>query len=125
MQWKRSQEQFLAYEKAKEAEGGIIIEKKDALNAGHPVVIAPLEKARRVLDARRAELALHVLDGRLGLRRGVHVLGEDRARQVAPQPAALVRVLLVLGRDPLGRDVVGALQRVEQRALLARLKSVM
>ena len=101
------------------------MKKKDALNAGHPVVIAPLEKARRVLDARRAELALHVLDGRLGLRRGVHVLGEDRARQVAPQPAALVRVLLVLGRDPLGRDVVGALQRVEQRALLARLKSVM
>ena len=76
-----------------------------------------------MLDARRADLALRGLDGGLGLRRGVHVLREDRARQVAPQPAALVLLLLVVRRDPLGRDVVAALQRVEQRAFLARLAS--
>jgi len=88
---------------------------KNALDARHPAVIAiaQLEKARHVLDARRAQLALRVLDGRLGLRRGVHVLGEDRARQVAPQPAALVRLLLVLGCDPLGRYVAAVLLRVE------------
>ena len=56
----------------------------DALDARHPAVLAQLEKSRRVLDARRAQLALRVLDGRLGLRRGVHVLGEDGARQIAP-----------------------------------------
>ncbi len=88
---------------------------KNALDARHPAVIAiaQLEKARHVLDARRAQLALRVLDGRLGLRRGVHVLGEDGARQVAPQPAALVRLLLVLGGDPLGRYVAAVLLRVE------------
>ena len=74
-----------------------------------------------MLDARRAQLALRVLNRRLGLRRGVHVLREDSTRQIAPQPAALVLLLFVLGRDPLGRDVAAALQRVEQRALLARL----
>lgn len=58
--------------------------KNDALDARHPAVLAQLEKARRVLDARRAQLALRVLDGRLGLGRGVHVLGEDGARQIAP-----------------------------------------
>ena len=96
--------------------------KKDGLDARHPAVLAQLEKARRVLDARRAQLALRVLDGRLGLRRGVHVLGEDGAREVAPQPAALVRLLLVLGSDPLGRDVAAVLQHVEQRALLGGLR---
>lgn len=59
--------------------------KKDAPNARNPaLVVTLLKKARRVLDARRAELPLRVLDGRLGLRRGVHVLREDGARQIAP-----------------------------------------
>ena len=96
--------------------------RNDALNAGHPaVIIAQLKKARRVLEAGRAELALRGLDGGLGLRRGVHVLREDRTRQVAPQSPALVWLVLLLGRDPLGRDVVAALLHVEQRALRARL----
>jgi hypothetical protein len=59
--------------------------KNDAPNAGNPaMVVTQLKKARRVFDARRAELPLRILDGRLGLRRGVHVLREDGARQVAP-----------------------------------------
>jgi hypothetical protein len=66
-----------------------------------------------VLDARSSELALRGLDGRLGLRRGVHVLGEYGARQVAPQSPALVLFLFVFGRDPLGRYVMSALIRVE------------
>lgn len=102
-------------------EGGGKKKKKDGLDARHPAVLAQLEKARRVLYARRAQLALRVLDGRLGLRRGVHVLGEDGAREVAPQPAALVWLLLVLGSDPLGRDVAAVLQHVEQCALLGGL----
>jgi hypothetical protein len=32
-------------------------------------------------------------------------------------------LLFVLSRDPLGRDVAAALQRVEQRALLACLST--
>lgn len=60
-------------------------DKNNALNARYPaIIIAQLEKARRVLDARRTELALRILDGRLGLRRGVHVLREDGARQIPP-----------------------------------------
>jgi len=66
--------------------------------------------------------ARSVLDGRLGLRRGVHVLGEDGVREVAPQPVALVWLLLVLGSDPLGRDVVAVLQHVEKCALLGGLQ---
>jgi hypothetical protein len=104
------------------AAGGREREKKNALDARRPAaVVAQLEKARRVLYARRAQLALRVLHRRLGLRRGVHVLGDDGARQVAPQPTALVRLLLVLGRDPLGRDVAAVLMHVEQRALVAGL----
>ena len=50
-------------------------------NAGYPaVIITQLKKARRVLDARSAKLALRILDGRLGLRRCVHVLREVMAR---------------------------------------------
>ena len=94
----------------------------DALDARQPAVLAQLEKARRVFDARRAHLALRVLDRRLGLRRGVHVLGEDGARQIAPQPATLVRLLLVLGSDPLGCDVAAMFQHVEQCALLGGLR---
>jgi hypothetical protein len=61
------------------------VRQNDAPNAGYPaIIIAQLKKARRVLDARRAELSLHILDGRLGLRRCVHVLREDGARQIAP-----------------------------------------
>jgi hypothetical protein len=60
--------------------------KRNALNAGRPtiIIITQHKKARRMLDARRAELSLCILDGRLGLRRCVHVLGEDGASQVAP-----------------------------------------
>jgi hypothetical protein len=59
--------------------------KNDALDAGYPaIIITQLKKSRRVLDARSAELALRVLDGRLGLRRCVHVLREDGPRQIAP-----------------------------------------
>ena len=57
----------------------------DALNAGYPaIIITQLKKACRVLDASRAELTLRSLDGRLGLRRGVHVLRDDGARQIPP-----------------------------------------
>jgi hypothetical protein len=61
------------------------MKQNDALNAGYPaIIVTQLKKARRVFDARCAELALRILDGRLGLRRGVHVLREDGARQIAP-----------------------------------------
>ena len=66
-----------------------------------------------------ALVALRVLDGGLGLGRGVHVLGDDRAREARPEPARLVRLLLVLGRDPLWRDLLPVLVRVEEDAFLA------
>ena len=60
-------------------------ETNDALNAGCPtIIITQFKKARCVLDARRAELTLRILDGRLGVRRGVHVFREDGARQIPP-----------------------------------------
>jgi hypothetical protein len=103
------------------SKGQLVRGRGNALYAWDPAPVLQLEKARRVLDARRAQLALRVLDGRLGLGRGVHVLGEDGARQVAPQSPALIRLLLVLGRDPFRRDVAAVLLRVEQRAFLAGL----
>ena len=66
-----------------------------------------------MLHASRTKLTLRVLDGRLGFRGGVHVLGDDGARQVSPQSAAFVLLLLILGGDPFGRYVAAALEYVE------------
>jgi len=86
---------------------------RDALDARYPVLIAQLEEARGVLGACRAQLALRVLDGRLGPRRGVHVARGDGACELAPEPTALVWLLLVVGRDPLGCDAAAVLRHVE------------
>jgi hypothetical protein len=68
-----------------------------------------------------ALLALRVLDGRLGFRRGLHVLRYYRARQVEPKPTRLVRLLLVLGWYLLLRDLIPILYGVKQDVSLARL----
>ena len=67
-----------------------------AVDTGHPAVIAELEEAHRMLSTSRAQLALRILDCAFGGRRdGVHVLCEERACEVAPEPVALVWFLSV------------------------------
>ena len=66
------------------------------MDTGHPAVIAELEEARRMLSTSRAQLALRILDCAFGGRRdGVHVLCEERACEVAPEPVALVWFMFV------------------------------
>ena len=68
---------------------------RSAVDTGHPAVIAELE-ARRMLSTSRAQLARRILDCAFGGRRdGVHVLCEERACEVAPEPVALVWFLFV------------------------------
>lgn len=92
-----------------------------ALDTGLPAIIAKLKEARRMPNTRRAHFALRVLDCRLGRRGGVHVLSLERARKVAPEPAALVRFLCVFWGHPLRRDGAAVFLHVEQRALLSCL----
>ena len=92
-----------------------------ALDTGRPAVIAELEEARRMLGTGSPQLALRVLDCAFGCGGGIHVLRMQRVREVAPEPAALVWFLCILGRDPLGRDGAAVLLHVEQRTLLSCL----
>lgn len=68
-----------------------ISERGDARQLRLPPARAQLEEPRPVHVARLLQLAAHlplrVLDRRLGLRRGLHVLQQDRLRQRGPQPA--------------------------------------
>ena len=96
----------------------------NALDTGHPAIIAELKEARRMLSTSRAQLALRILYCTLGSRCGLHVLGEERTCEVAPEPAALVWFLFVLWGDPLGRDSAAMFLYVEQCALLSRLLPV-
>ena len=95
----------------------------DARDLGHPAAIAEVKEARDVrlptLLHTAARVALALLDRALRLCRGVHVLGAYRARQTRPQPARLVGLLLVLGRDPLRCYVLPVLLRVEEHPAVA------
>lgn len=98
-------------------------EKSNSLR--HPPPVQQLEEPRDVLDALLLPLPpllpLRVLHSRLGRSRRLHVLQRDRRREVSPQPARFVRLLLLFGRHPLRTYVLPVFHCVEQDAFLARL----
>lgn len=105
----------------------ITYQDKDLREFGHPPAVLQVEEAGDMFLAALLELpallALRVLNGGLRRRRGLHVLRKYRLRQVAPQPARFVRLLLVLGRHLLFHDLIPVLHSIKQNVLLARLEA--
>lgn len=61
-----------------------------------------------------ARLTLRLLYGSLGFCRCIHIFRDYGTSEARPEPPRLVRLLLVLGGDPLGRDVLAILLRVKE-----------